>query len=169
MAPRESSILNHKQILQKITRIAFEIYERNIEEKKICVCGIDERGFLLAKMLVKELESISPIKCHLIQVKFDRETVSEDSIKYIPSNSELSGNPVLIVDDVLNTGRTLMHLSPSMVRQKPKKMEVVVLADRNHRDYPITADYIGISMATTLQEHVTFDDSREDDLKVYLS
>jgi len=155
-------ILNHKQIEIKIQRMACEIAECYAHEKELMLCGLNERGYYLAKKLNKEiLKFSSSIKTSLIQVN----TIDELSFK--PSTSFTKKN-VLLVDDVINSGRTLMDVLEPVFKDKPVSIRTAFLAKREHRSFPVKADFVGISLATTLKEHVFFDNSNTKKLKVYL-
>ena len=148
-----SDLLTHSQILQKIDRIAFQIIEDNINETDIYIVGIANKGFVLAEHLVENLKQIGKNSFHLLKLKFDKtnsiECLTNDTKLDIPENKV-----VILVDDVLNTGETLMHASHVILRHNVKKMRTVVLIDRRHRLFPIKADYAGLTLSTTLENHI---------------
>lgn len=147
-------ILNSLQIEQKINRIAHEIYENNFEEKEIVIAGIASRGFLLAKRITDVLTKISPIKVKVIELYIDKENPLKSTEANI-NEKEVSGKVVLLVDDVLNSGKTLIYGAKLFLDFPIKRLTTVVLVDRNHTRYPIKADFVGLSLATTLQEHIS--------------
>lgn len=150
----QSLILDQSQIEQKITRMAYEMYEQNFEEQELVLAGIYQNGYTLAQRLAAKLESISPIKVQLIKVQLNKTAPLEAPVNLTPQDTNLSGKVVVLVDDVLNTGKTLAYTLNTFLPQNPKKVEIATLIDRHHPMYPVAATYTGYSLATTLQERV---------------
>jgi pyrimidine operon attenuation protein/uracil phosphoribosyltransferase len=168
MSQSSDIILNHKQISHKLTRLAWQVYENNMDEAVIWIAGIDKRGMYIAKIIANELAKISEQKIQIMQIELDPASL-EPSYHSSDSMDNLHNEVIILVDDVLNTGKTLMMAMMPLVSKKVRKIQVAVLASRSHRMYPIRADFVGISMATTLQEHLNFDNSNEADLKLILN
>jgi pyrimidine operon attenuation protein/uracil phosphoribosyltransferase len=168
MSQSSDIILNHQQISHKLTRLAWQVYENNMDEAVIWIAGIDQRGMYIAKIIASELAKISEQKIQIMQIELDSVTL-EPSYQSDCSMDNLSHETIVLVDDVLNTGKTLMMAMMPLVSKKVRKIQVAVLASRSHRLYPIRADFVGTSMATTLQEHLNFDNSDEADLKLILN
>jgi len=141
--------------MQRINRIAYQIYEDNASEKELIVAGILSSGYEVAKLLSEVLQEITPFKIHLLEVKLDKHSQVASAIKLSLESSLLPGKSIVLVDDVLNSGKTMMYALKPFLESDIKKIRTVVLVDRNHRRYPIAADYVGLSLATTMQEHVT--------------
>lgn len=158
----ESLILDKKQLLQKIKRIAFEIYEQNYKEKEIILAGIEANGYIFGQLLKEELSSISPIKITLIKVSLDKLAKVQTEVKLDTQTESLTNKVIIVIDDVLNTGRTLAYSLKPFLIIETAKIQTAVIVDRNHQDYPIAADYVGYSLSTTIREHieVSFDESR---------
>ncbi|MBC5993027.1 phosphoribosyltransferase family protein [Pontibacter cellulosilyticus] len=150
----QSLILDQSQIEQKITRMAYEMYEQNFEEQELVLAGIYQNGYTLAQKLAAKLESISPIKVQLLQVRIDKTAPLEAPVTLSPEGVTIEDKNVVLVDDVLNTGKTLAYTLNKLLPQNPKKVEVATLVDRHHPLYPVAATYTGYSLATTLQERV---------------
>ncbi|NJN25011.1 MAG: phosphoribosyltransferase [Cyclobacteriaceae bacterium] len=153
MTSTENMILNKQQIQQKISRIAYEIYENNYREKKLYVAGIPS-GYKLAKLLVKELKKISPFDITLLKVEFLHKKPSEESISVDCDPKELQGSVLILVDDVLHTGKTFLHSLRPFMDVDIKKIETAVLVDRSHKLFPISSDYVGYELSTTLNDHI---------------
>jgi pyrimidine operon attenuation protein/uracil phosphoribosyltransferase len=162
-----NTILTHTQISNKLKRIAWQIFENNMDEQKIWVAGIDARGQFIAQQLVTELQKISNFSIHQLSIQLHRNTF-EPKFFSDTDFDELGNSTVVIVDDVMNSGKTIVSSFMPLLNRGVRKIELAVLASRSHRLYPIKADYVGISMATTLQEHLLFDNSNPDDLKLIL-
>ncbi|EKB50550.1 phosphoribosyltransferase family protein [Cecembia lonarensis] len=153
-------VLNHKQIQQKITRMAYEIYERNASEEAILLAGIRGMGSQLAHYLAESLQNISHLNVQVTEILLDKEDVNRGKVK-LSSDLDLTDQNVIIVDDVLNTGKTLVYALKPFLDAPIKKMEVAVLVNRSHKLFPVTPDYTGLELATTLSEHITVDLSKE--------
>lgn len=147
-------ILDQTQIEQKVKRMAYEIYEHNFEEQDLVLAGIHEKGAILADMLATQLRSISPINIQLLTVILNKVSPLETPVKLEPSDVSIADKVVIIVDDVLNTGKTLAYTLNSFLPQNPKKVEIATLVNRHHTLYPVAATYTGYSLATTLRERV---------------
>lgn len=163
MNKTQTSVLDKKQIAQKINRIAWQVYEDNFSEKEIIVAGIAKTGFLLAQRIAGVLEKISPLKIKLVKIILDKENPLTCNVEPQLSPKELKGKTLVLVDDVLNSGMTLTYSLCPFLDADVKKIRTVILVDRNHKRFPIGADFTGISLATTLQEHITVDlEGKED-------
>ena len=146
-------VLTSSQMDQKIRRMAYEIYENNYGTKEVILAGICEQGETLAKLLASIIEEISPIITKVITIQLDKENPSNP----IPENSlptNLTNKVVIIVDDVLNTGKTIAYSLKPFLDQKIKKIEVAVLVNRSHTAFPISPQYTGYELSTTLSEHI---------------
>lgn len=150
----KSVILNSRQINDKIKRIAFEIIEHNFEEESIILLGISGQGFELAKRLKEILSKESEIKVILEELNIDKKNPYGSDIKINLDHNSLEGKSILIVDDVLNSGKTMMYGLKSILDIPVKRIASVVLVNRAHKRFPIEADYVGTSLATTLQDHI---------------
>lgn len=149
-----NQLLNFSQTLQKIKRIAFQVYEQNFDEKAIVIAGIVGEGYTFAKILAEELSKIAQIKVELAMVDFDK-TSSIQPIIQIQSNVDnFQDKNVVLCDDVLNTGKTLTFSLQPFLSVPIKKLQIAVIVDRNHPKYPVSADFVGYSLSTTLNEHI---------------
>lgn len=149
-------ILTDQQIRQKIRRIAIEILERNFSEPEIILAGLNNNGTGFARLLMDELMPRAPqhIKVSLTRIRLNpANPVEYEPVIEMPAES-LRGKTVILVDDVANTGRTFFYAVQPLLRVIPKKVEVAVLVDRKHKSFPIKADYVGLSLATTLLEDI---------------
>lgn len=156
MSKTKTLVLNDRQIRQKITRMAYEIYERNLHEKQVAFAGITGMGHQLAISLANTLADISPIKAEVIEILLDKANVERSEIK-LSNPPSADSRCLVIVDDVLNTGKTLVYALQPFLNSAVKKIEVAVLVNRSHKLFPVTPDYTGLELATTLSEHITVD------------
>ena len=161
-----NKILNHTEIAHKTRRIAYQIYETFSEENEVVLAGITKGGLELAKRLQVVLEEISDIKPLICEVHMNKEELLSPVTTSMSSN-EYKDKALILVDDVLNSGGTLIYGVRHFLNVPLKKFKTVVLVDRNHKCFPIKADFKGISLSTSLQEHVEVDLNGKDDA-VYL-
>jgi pyrimidine operon attenuation protein/uracil phosphoribosyltransferase len=146
-------ILNHQEIEHKIKRIAFQIYENFVDEEAVVIAGITKNGFVLAEKIAQSLTLISPIQIILCEV-FINKLHPSDSISTSIAREDYENKGLVLVDDVLNSGTTLIYGVKHFLEVPLKKFKTAVLVDRNHKKYPVKADFKGISLSTSLQEHV---------------
>lgn len=151
----QTLILTGKQIEQKINRIAYELYENNYTEKEIIIAGIVDNGYVLAKRIAAVLQKISSIKIILTEILINKEDPAKQEIKIALTDKELKNKVIVLVDDVLNSGKTLIFGAKPFLSSSVKRLTTVVLVDRGHNRYPIKADFVGLSLSTTLQEHIS--------------
>lgn len=147
-------ILNETQIRQKVKRIAFEIYENNFQEKDVVVAGVNGQGYTLAQLLVENLKAISPFNLLLAKVSLNKQEPLKSSVELDKDLAEVSGKCIVIVDDVLYTGRTFLQSLKPFLNTEIKKIQTAVLIDRSHKQFPVSADYTGYELSTTIDEHV---------------
>jgi len=168
MAAKKSiQILDQAQIKQKIDRIAYQILEDCFDEKEIIIAGIASRGYVFAQKLEKVLSKISKIKCTLVEITLDKDSNNLVASTNIPI-SQCKNKTIILVDDVLNSGRTLLYGLSVFLNIPTKKIRTAVLVDRSHKLFPISTDYAGYTISTVSQEHISvvFDKNKE---AVYLS
>jgi len=149
----KSVILTNLQIKQKIKRIAYQIYENNVTTKELVIAGIADNGFILAKRIKTELESISDIKINLCEVIIDKNNPLK-KIRTSIEESSYTNKSLVLVDDVLNSGTTLMYAVKHFLNVPLKQFKTAVLVNRNHKKYPVKADFKGLSLSTTLKERI---------------
>ncbi len=149
-----SIILTNTEIQHKLRRMAFQIYENNSSQRKIVIAGISKNGFLLAKKLQELVQEISPIKVIVCEVIIDKKN-PRNPIKTSISDDTYINKSLVLVDDVLNSGTTLMYAVRHFLNVPLQQFHTAVLVNRNHKKYPVKADFKGISLSTSLQEHIT--------------
>jgi pyrimidine operon attenuation protein / uracil phosphoribosyltransferase len=144
-------ILNEKIIEKKLQRMAFEILENNSGEGELILAGIRESGTVIAKNIQRLLEEISDYKTDLITLSLDKKYPGE-----VKLSKELlfDDKVIIVIDDVANSGRTLLYAMKPFLQFHPKKIQTLVLLERTHKAFPVKPDYVGLSVATTLQEHI---------------
>lgn len=161
-------ILNTLQIQQKINRIAFEIYENNYSEKEIIIVGIEGNGYKFAGVLVAKLKEISKLKITYSKLIINKQNPWDNKAILDLDLNKVSNKTIILVDDVLNSGKTLMYAVRLFLNQPLKKLNTVILVDRSHTNFPVKADYVGLRLSTTLQNHIEADFSKSSKEAVYL-
>lgn len=146
------AILTAVQIEQKLRRMAFEIWEKNNEEKEIFIIGIEEVGAAVASKIAEILKEISPLKVNITSIKINKKNPLSDIIQL--EKVSLNKKTVILIDDVANSGKTLLYALKPLMDFEPAKIQVAVLVDRKHKNFPVTPDIIGHSVATTIQENI---------------
>ena len=161
-------ILDNSQIAQKIRRMAYEIYENNYNAKELTILGIKEQGYDIAEALLAELKSIFPIKFHFIPIEIDKSKPESYLPEMTPFKDRITSKTIILVDDVLNSGRTLMYAMNPFLVLKPSSIQVAVLINRDHKIFPIQADYVGLSLATTIKEHVIVETNKKGTYRAFM-
>ncbi|MBX2895607.1 MAG: phosphoribosyltransferase [Cyclobacteriaceae bacterium] len=147
-------ILDAVNVNQKIKRIAYQIFENNIKEKTLVLAGIDGQGYSFAKLLARELESIAPVETKVVKVRLDKLAPLQGIVELDCEAKDIKKKCIVLVDDVLNTGRTLAFGMKPFLEIEVKKLEVAVLVNRSHTQFPVTPTYTGYALSTTLTDHV---------------
>lgn len=153
MHNKKEIILNTEQIQQKIKRIAYQIFEVNSKEKEIVIAGIVGNGYIFAKKLSSILQEISSLNTIMCEVFIDKKNPLTPITTSIEADN-YKGKSLVLVDDVLNSGATLIYGVKHFLDVPLKQFKTAVLVNRNHKKYPVKADFKGLSLSTTLQEHV---------------
>lgn len=146
-------ILTKTDINNKLRRIAFQIYENNVNESEIILAGIDKNGYILAKKLKVILNRIAPINSILCKVSIDKKNPLSE-IKTSINSDEYKNKSIVLIDDVLHSGTTLIYGVKHFLNVPLKQFKTAVLVNRNHKKFPIKADFKGISLSTSLNEHI---------------
>ena len=154
MVSEKTLILDERQVKQKIKRMAFEIYEHNFNEKGVVIAGIEGQGYILAKLLTKEVQQISPLDVKLVKVDLDKMAPATSEVTLDCDLKTLRKKCIILVDDVLNTGRTFAYGMKPFLDIEVKKIETAVLVNRSHTLFPIYPQYTGYALTTTIKDHV---------------
>lgn len=145
-------LLQHEQIQHRVERLAIQILENNYEAERFQLIGINMNGMAMAKRIQAALTELTNKPLALYQVEVNLNGAPNVHLHKV--QEELSDEVVIVIDDVANTGRTLFYAMEPFMEIQPKKIEVAVLIDRKHKLFPVRPDYVGLSLATTFQEHI---------------
>lgn len=165
MAKQSTIILDKERINHKLQRMAYEIWENYSKEKNITLIGISGSGAIVAKSLARRLKEISPLQVDMITLQLNKRKPLSAAINI---DEDLTGKAIILVDDVANSGKTLLYALSPILRYEPKKVMIAVLVDRRHKSFPITPDIVGYSVSTTLQEHIEVETEGEHITAAYL-
>jgi pyrimidine operon attenuation protein/uracil phosphoribosyltransferase len=145
-------ILNREVAANKLKRMAFEILENNFDETGFILAGIRESGTVIARNIQLLLEEIAPgTATELIMVSLDKKNPKEVTLS---PKTDFQNKVVILIDDVSNSGKTLLYAIKPFLDSNPKKIQTLVLVERSYTTFPVKPDYVGLSIATTLQEHI---------------
>lgn len=158
-------ILTEDIIQKKLKRIAYEIYEHNNTETELILVGIWDRGLILTHKIAAILKEIAPFSIRIVELRLDKQHPLEISLS---ETIDITGKVVILIDDVANSGRTMLYALKPFLQYLPKKIQTAVLVDRKHKSFPLSVDFVGYSLATTLQEMVMVDVEGEEIRSAYL-
>ena len=161
-----NQILTERQVKDKVTRIAYEIYENNFQDEELILVGINGQGYALATLLKESLDAISNLRVSLAELLIDKNDHLSRPIEIDLDHKDLTGKSIILIDDVQNSGRTISHGLGFLLKIGVKKIETAVLVDRSHKSFPILANYMGYEIATMIDEYI--DVQLEGDVGVFL-
>lgn len=158
-------ILDQAVAEKKLRRMALEIVENNPDEKELILAGIRGSGSVVAKCIQKMLGEISDLKTEAISLTLDKREPKEVILN---QKMDFNNKVIIVVDDVANSGKTLLYAMKPFLEFQPKKIQTLVLVGRSHNSFPVHPDYVGLSIATTLQEHIYVEVSEDKVLGAYM-
>lgn len=144
-------ILDQDTAKKKLQRMAYEIVENNLDAPKIILAGIRENGSVIATIMQQLLQQIVDIPVELLHISLDKKNPGEVVLSAQP---DFNGQVIIIIDDVANSGKTMLYAMQPFLSFHPKKMQTLALVERTHKTFPVNTDYVGLSVATTLLEHI---------------
>lgn len=147
-------LLDHDNIMQKLKRLAYQLAEDHYDEKEIVLFGIKQNGYLLAKELLKKIKEIGSLKVTLYALTINKKAPHNTEISVEVDINSLTNKTIVIVDDVANTGRIISYSIKPFLNILPKKLRTLALVDRKHKAFPVSVDYAGLSLATTMKEQI---------------
>lgn len=155
-------VLDHSRIQRIIERLAHQIMEEVHHENEVVLAGVYPNGNLLAERLKKHIEKRISIKVLQADVKLDKNNPLSAPVEVNTNGISLQNKTVILADDVMNSGKTTAFAITKLLESGARKIKTVVLVERNHKDFPIKADFVGYSLSTNLHDHVTVEFGSED-------
>lgn len=167
MEKTRTLLLSPVQIRQRIDRIAYQIYEDNADLQEVVIVGIRDNGYLFAERILEAVNRICDLRTRIIELKINKHDQVSNDVTLSCNLNELSGKSIILVDDVLNSGKTLIYAMKALLLTDTRKIRTALLVDRDHRRYPVLCDFVGMTLSTTFQEHVSVEFGKNEG--VYLS
>ena len=150
----KKQILTEEVALKKLKRIALEVAERNFNEKELLLIGIKENGIVIAQIISKLMKDVFTGSISVVALSMNKK---KPTIISIEKDIDVDGKTILLIDDVANSGRTMLYALKPLLEKHPKKIQTLALVERTHKNFPVDLDYIGLSISTTLNEHITIE------------
>lgn len=145
------TILNKATADKKLRRMALEVAERNHEATSLVLIGIRENGVFIAREIAVYLKEVFKGNVQVIDLWLDKKDPGEIKLS---ENIDFNNKSILLIDDVANSGRTMLYALKPLLLQKPRQVETLALVERTHKKFPIAVDYVGMSVSTTLEENI---------------
>jgi len=158
-------ILTKEVAGKKLRRMAYEILENNFEEPQLVLAGIRESGSVIARNIQHLLSEIGKVPTQLVTISLDKKLPREVEIS---EKIDFTNKVIILIDDVANSGKTLSFALKPFLEYQPKKIQTLVLVERSHKAFPVQPDYVGLSVATTIQEHIYVEVEGETVMGAYL-
>jgi len=155
---KRNCVLDKEDISRKMKRMALQVAEQNHEETELIIAGITGNGEIVAQELLQNLEKISSFSTRFVRVQLNKKELLDVTLD---PHTDLTNKVIILVDDVANTGKTMLYALKPFLAVHPKKVQTMVLVERSHKLFPIQTDYAGLSIATTLQEHIVVETDKE--------
>lgn len=152
-------ILDKDGVKRKLRRMALEVAEQNSEEKDLLIAGIVGTGVVVAQAIAAELRRIVPVNVTVVTIQLDKKDPLAVAVE---PDIAVQDKVIIIADDVANTGKTMFYALKPFMQAYPKKLQTLVLVERSHKLFPIQTDYTGLTIATTLQEHIAVEATGEE-------
>jgi pyrimidine operon attenuation protein/uracil phosphoribosyltransferase len=153
-----TAILDEESVKRKIRRMALEVAEQNTGESEVIIAGIVGNGEIVARSIANELKKMASFTVKVITIQLNKKELSDVVLE---PWVEIQEKTIIIVDDVANTGKTLFYALKPFISSSPRKIQTLALVERSHKQFPIQTDYTGLSIATTLQEHIAVETEGE--------
>ena len=150
----KKQILTEEVALKKLKRIALEVAERNFNEKELLLIGIKENGIVIAQIISKLMKADFTGSITVVALSMNKKKPTSITIE---KDIDVDGKTILLIDDVANSGRTMLYALKPLLEKHPKKIQTLALVERTHKNFPVDLDYIGLSISTTLNEHITIE------------
>lgn len=144
-------ILSRAVASRKLRRMALELVEKNYDEPQLVLVGIKDNGVIIADKLANHLKVVFKGEVIVAALAINKKLPGAVTIE--PS-IDFNNKVVVLIDDVANSGRTMLYSLQPLLKTHPKKIQTAALVERTHKSYPIALDYVGLSMSTTLDEHI---------------
>ena len=147
-------ILDKQTAEKKLKRMAMEVAERNYGNDEIILIGIKENGIFIAEKIAGYLKEVFAGNLQVLSLEIDKKNPEEIKLN---TTVDFNNKTILLIDDVANSGRTMLYALKPLLAQHPKNIQTLALVERTHKQFPIAVNYTGLSVSTTLQENIVVD------------
>ena len=158
-------IFNKETADKKLRRMALEITERNHDKQSLILIGIKENGIFIAQKIANYLKESFAGQIELIELSMDKKKPGEIKLS---KQMDFNNKSILLVDDVANSGRTMLYALKPLLNELPAQIETLVLVERTYKKFPIAVDYVGLSVSTTRQENIIVEVSEGEVICAYI-
>ena len=160
-----TDLLDTATVNMKLQRMAFEIIENNLEEESVILVGIRDNGSVIARNMQAILNEVSSLDIKLVDLSIDKKEPKEILLS---ENLNYNNRVIILVDDVANSGKTMLYALKPFLEYRPSKIQTLALVERTHKTFPVHLDYTGLSVATTLHEHIYVEVKRDEVVGAYM-
>lgn len=168
MSAQRDMVMTHDNVVRKLDRMARELLEVHFQESSLVLIGVAGQGVALCEALSSRLQALSNLEVLTGTLTMHKDLPLEHELLCDVDMTTWNDKIVILVDDVLNSGRTLIHAVRFVLEGHPREVHTAVLVDRKHRSFPIRADYCGLTLSTHHNEHIAVDLSDPDHTSVHL-
>ncbi len=152
MDTEKKYILDETSAAVKLERMAYEIAEElGDTSETIILAGVRDNGVVMAHILARLIKDIAGLESEIIELALDKRRPGPVTLNREP---DFNNRIIIVVDDVVNSGKTSLYALKPFLNSHPRQIQLLTLIERTHKAFPVKADYVGISLATTLQEHI---------------
>lgn len=144
-------ILDKQTADKKLRRMALEVAERNADSKELILIGIKENGIYIAQKIKEYLQAVFKGSIILMELSLDKKEPADITLD---KKIDFNNKTVLLIDDVANSGRTMLYALKPLLQQIPRQIQTLALVERTHKKFPVAVDYVGLSVSTTLKESI---------------
>jgi pyrimidine operon attenuation protein/uracil phosphoribosyltransferase len=144
-------ILTKEAADKKLRRMALQVAEQNYEEPQLVLIGIRENGIVIARKISAYLQEIYQGEVIVVDLMLNKKRPADITLHPM---IDFDGKAILLIDDVANSGSTMLYALKPLLETYPKKIQTLALVERTHKSFPIDVDYVGLSISTTLDEHI---------------
>ena len=144
-------ILSAEVADKKLRRMALEVAEQNYNAKQLVLIGIKANGIVIAQKISSYLKEIFKGEIMVLELSLDKKKPTAITLN---EKMDFNGKTILLIDDVANSGRTMLYALKPLLEQFPEKIQTLALVERTHKTFPIDVDYTGLSVSTTTDEHI---------------
>jgi pyrimidine operon attenuation protein/uracil phosphoribosyltransferase len=144
-------ILTKEVAEKKLRRMALQVAEQNYEATQLILVGIRDNGSVIARKISTYLREVFEGEIKVIALTIDKKKPAEILLE--PA-IDFNDKTILLIDDVANSGSTMLYALKPLLNAYPKKIQTLALVERTHKSFPIDVDYVGLSISTTLDEHI---------------